>query len=89
MSLEEKIKYAKQHYENLGYSGYELKTIRYDDICADLIWIQLRGPGGILIADNGEYLFCQSAHGIEYYIEEFKKGIRTGNFKIEDTNTTK
>ena len=78
MSKEEKISIAKKFYDNLGLSDYSLDVSRDDEINADFIWIpDMRGPGGLIIDDNGDYLFCQSAHGYDYWKEEFKKGLRS------------
>ena len=84
LNIEDKINYAKIKYEELGYSNYEFKTERHDEINADLVWIDLRGPGALLIADNGEYLFCPSLYSTEHCIEEFKKGVRTGTFGLNN-----
>ena len=77
MSKEEKIELAKQFYDKL-ISNYSLDISRDDEIDADFIWVvDMRGPGGLIISDNGEYLFCQSAHDYNFWKEEFKKGVRS------------
>lgn len=40
----------------------------------------MRGPGGLIIDDNRDYLYCQSTHGYDYYKEEFKKGTRSNKY---------
>lgn len=78
MTSEEKMKLAKKFYDNLNLNNYSLKIIRDDEINADYIYVpNSRGPGGLIISDNGEYLFCQSAHSYNFWKEEFKKGIRS------------
>ncbi len=76
MKIEEKIELAKKFYSNLV--DYKLDSYRDDEISADFIWVvDMRGPGGLIIGDDGSYLFCQSAHGYDYWKEEFKKGSRS------------
>lgn len=78
MTKEEKLELATKFYDNLNLTNYSLDTFRDDEIEADFIYVpNLRGPGGLIIDDNGDYLFCQSAHGYEYWKEEFQKGIRS------------
>lgn len=80
MKKEEKLELAKKIYDNLGLLNYSLNIKRDDDINADYIWINnMRGPGGLIIDDNGDYLYCQSAHGYDYYKEKFKNGVRNNN----------
>lgn len=68
----------KKFYDNLNLSNYNLDIQRDDEIGADFIWVlNMRGPGGLIIADDGSYLFCQSRHGYDYWKEEFKKGVRS------------
>lgn len=78
MKKEEKLEIAKKIYDNLNLINYSLNIFRDDEINADFVYVSnMRGPGGLIIDDNGDYLFCQSAHGYEYWKEEFKKGIRS------------
>lgn len=78
MKKEEKLEIAKKIYDNLNLINYSLNFFRDDEINADFVYVSnMRGPGGLIIDDNGDYLFCQSAHGYEYWKEEFKKGIRS------------
>ena len=78
MIKEEKLELAKNFYDNLQLTNYSLDIFRDDEINADFIYVpNMRGPGGLIIDDNGDYLFCQSMHGYEYWKEEFKKGIRS------------
>ncbi len=78
MTKEEKMTVAKRFYDGLDLSNYHLDIRRDDEIKADYIWISgMRGPSGLIIGDDGSYLFCQSIHGYDYWKEEFKKGIRS------------
>ena len=80
MSIEKKLEFAKKFYDNLELLNYSLEIKRDDEINADFIWIpDMRGPGGLIIDDNGEYLFCQSMHDYDYWKEKFKDGIRSKN----------
>ena len=80
MSKEEKIEIAKKIYDKLGLTDFNLETKRDDEIKADYVWVpDSRGPGGLIIGDDGSYLYCQSAHGYDYWKEEYKKGIRSTN----------
>lgn len=78
MSIEEKEKIARKIYDELELTNYTLKSERDDEINADFVWVaDMRGPGGLIIGDNGDYLFCESNHGYDYWKEEYKKGIRS------------
>ncbi len=55
-----------------------METSRDDEINADYVWIpKIKGPGGLIIGDDGSFLFCQSAHDFAYWKEEYKKGRRS------------
>ena len=76
--MKKKKELAKQFYDKLGITDYILEVKRDEEINADYIWVSnLRGPGGLIIGDNGDYLFCQSMHDFSYWKEEYKKGTRT------------
>ncbi len=78
MSIEEKKNFAKKIYDESGMENYTLETKRDDEINADLIWIpNSRGPAGLIIGDNEEYLICPSMHDFSYWKEEYKKGKRS------------
>ncbi len=78
MNKEEKMAFARKFYDNLSLLNCKLELKRDDEINADYIWVlDMRGPGGLIIGDDGSYLFCQSMHGYDYCKEEFKKGIRS------------
>ena len=80
MTMEEKKIIAKEFYNKLGLTNYTLEMERDNEINADFVWVpDMRGPGGLIIGDNGDYLFCQSMHDFDYWKEEYKKGIRTSN----------
>ena len=80
MNIKEKLEKAKSLYEKIGVKDINLKYIRDDEIKADYIWVDnSRGPGGIIVADNGEILFCQSIKPYQFYKEEFKKRVRSKN----------
>ena len=80
MTMEEKKEIAKEFYDKLELTNYTLKIKRDNEINADFVWItDMRGPSGLIIGDNGDYLFCQSMHDFNYWKEEYKKGIRTSN----------
>ena len=82
MTIEEKITIAKKFYSKLDIKDCLFESIRDDEINADFVYVpNMRGPGGLIIGDDGSFLFCQSAHGYEYWKEEYKKGIRS-NKKI-------
>lgn len=77
MTKEQKLEIAKKFYDEI-LSDYSLEFKRDDDISADFVWVSnTRGPGGLIVGDDGGYLFCQSAHGYEYWKEEYKKGTRS------------
>lgn len=78
MNKEEKVQFAKKLYDKLNLENYTLESKRDEEINADYFWVaNMRGPGGLIIGDDGTFLFCQSAHGVEYWKEQYKKGIRT------------
>lgn len=78
MNKEEKITLAKELYLKIGLTDISLEIKREEDINADYVWVlNMRGPGGLIIGDDGTYLFCQSAHDFSYWKEEYKKGIRS------------
>ena len=78
MNNEEKKAIAKEFYDKLGLTNYTLEVERDNEINADFVWVpDTRGPGGLIIGDNGDYLFCQSMHDFNYWKEEYKKGVRT------------
>ena len=78
MNKEEKIQIAKDFYDKLNLGEYTLESKRDDEINADYIWVpNMRGPGGLIVGDDGTFLFCQSMNGYEYWKEEYKKGIRS------------
>jgi hypothetical protein len=63
MSKEEKISIARKFYDSLNLVDYNLEIKRDEEINADFIWIlDMRGPGGLIIADDGSYLFT-----VHYY----------------------
>ena len=44
------------------------QILRLDEINADYIYVSnLRGPGGLIIGDDGSYLFCQSTYDYDYW----------------------
>lgn len=78
MTMDEKKEIAKEFYDKLGLTNYTLEWKRDNEINADFVWVpDMRGPGGLIIGDNGDYLFCQSMHDFNYWKEEYKKGVRT------------
>jgi len=82
MNIEEKMKIAKEFFKKHKLTDPEIDSLRQEDISADYFGIpNTRGYGGLLIADDGSYLFCQSAQGLEYWKEEFKKGERSINYE--------
>jgi len=78
MSLEEKIEFAKGLYASQGLNDVELAISRDEEISADYVGLKEpgRGAGAFIIADDGTFLFCQSAHGYSYWKEQFKTGKR-------------
>ena len=80
MNINEKLDIVKAIYEKLNVKNINLKSLRDNDISADYIWVEnSRGPGGIIIDDNGEMLFCQSIKPFSFYKEQFKNGVRSKN----------
>lgn len=78
MKKEEKNELAKRIYVKLGFNDVIIKFSRDEEISADYAWIpDMRGPAGIIISDDGSFLLCQSAHGFDYWREEFLKGNRS------------
>lgn len=78
MNKEEKVQFAKELYSKLNLENYTLESKRDEEIKADYICVSnMRGPGGLIIGDDGTFLFCQSAHDFEYWKEQYKKGVRT------------
>ncbi len=78
MTKEEKLELAKNFYDKLNLENTTFEIKRDDEILADYVWIpDMRGPGGLIIGDNGELLFCQSAKGFDFWKEEYKKGMRS------------
>ena len=60
MNIEDKMKIVKEIYNKLNINNYSFKTKRDEEVQADYIWIDnTRGVGGIIIGDDGSYLFCQ------------------------------
>ena len=84
MNKEDKIKIATEFYSKLNLENQTFEFERDEEIKADYVWIpDTRGPGGLIIGDDGSYLFCQSAHGFSYWKEEFKSGKRSNNERSE------
>ena len=78
MNSEEKIEFAKSIYDKLNLENYTIEIERDEQLSADTVWVSdMRGPGGLIIGDDGTFLFCQSAHDLDFWKEEFKKGIRS------------
>lgn len=78
MNLEKKLEFAKEVYSKLDLNEEIFKSSRDDEINADYVWIpNTKGLGGLIIGDDGSFLFCQSARGFDYWKEEYKKGIRS------------
>lgn len=78
MNKEEKVKLAKEVYEKIGLTDIRVGIYRDEEINADYVWVpDTRGPGGLIIGDDGTFLFCQSAKDFSYWKEEYKKGIRS------------
>lgn len=78
MNKEEKIKFARELHENNGLTDFSIEISRDDEINADYVYVpNMRGPGGLIIGDDGTFIFCQSAHGYEYWKAEYKKGVRS------------
>jgi len=78
MNKEEKIEFAKEMYERTGLKDFSIVMGRDEEINADYVSVpNRRGPGGLIIGDDGTFLFCQSARGYSYWKEEYKKGVRT------------
>lgn len=78
MGIEEKIEFAKKIYEKLNLIDTKFEFKRDEEIKADYVWVaDMRGPGGLIIGDDGAFLFCQSAYSFQYWKEEYKKGNRS------------
>ena len=80
MNQEEKLNFARKLYAKSGLVDVKIEIARDEEINADYTSVSgMRGPGGLIIGDDGTFLFCQSAHGYSYWKEEYKKGIRSTN----------
>ena len=77
ISYESKEKIARYIYDKLELKDYELTSHRDEEIMADYFVVpNLRGPGAIIIGDDGSYLLCQSAYSYDYHKEKYKQGQR-------------
>lgn len=75
MKREEKILLAKKVYRCLN--DYPFEVYRETELQADYFCIpNVRGFGGVIIGDDGSYLFCDTIHPYSYWEEKFKNGVR-------------
>lgn len=78
MNKEQKIEFAKKIYEKSGFVDINVEFKREEDLNADYFYVPVvRGPGALIIGDDGTFLFCPSSYSYEYSKEQYKKGIRS------------
>ena len=78
MTMEEKQAIAKRIYKELGFETEEFQIDKIEKINADIFLPveNQRGIGGVIIGEDGTYHVCGSIHPLQYYIDEYKNGIR-------------
>ena len=76
--MEDKKEKAKRIYKELGFETDNFQIEKVDEINADVFLPtdNQRGIGGVIIGDDGTYHVCGSIHSLQYYIDEYKNGIR-------------
>lgn len=73
MDLQQKIELAQKIYKR-----EDVTSKRIEDIGADLFWVaKTRGPGSLIIGDDGEYLLRPSGYAPEKVVQAFKNGERS------------
>lgn len=81
MNKEEKIKFVRELHKKSGLKDFSIEISRDDEINADYVYVlNMRGLGGLIIGNDGTFIFCQSAHGYEYCKAEYKKGVRNNKW---------
>ncbi len=78
MNIEEKKEIAKRIYKELGFETDNFQIEKIEEINADLFLPtdNQRGIGGVIIGNDGSYHVCGSINPLQYYIDEYKNGIR-------------
>lgn len=78
MNIEEKKEIAKRVYKELGFETDNFQIEKIEEINADIFLPadNQRGIGGVIIGNDGSYHVCGSINPLQYYIDEFKSGVR-------------
>lgn len=78
MTMEEKKEIAKRIYKELGFETDNFQIERIEEINADVFLSteNQRGIGGVIIGNDGSYHVCGSINPLQYYIDEYKNGVR-------------
>ncbi|MBR2712625.1 MAG: hypothetical protein IKE73_02825 [Bacilli bacterium] len=78
MNIEEKKEIAKRIYKELGFETDSFQIEKIEEINADIFLPtdNQRGIGGVIIGNDGSYHVCGSINPLQYYIDEYKNGIR-------------
>ena len=78
MTMEEKKEIAKRIYKELGFETDNFQIERIEEANVDIFLPvdNRRGIGGVIIGLDGTYHVCGSIHPLQYYIDEYKNGIR-------------
>ena len=78
MTMEEKKEIAKRIYKELGFETDNFQIERIEEINADVFLSteNQRGIGGVIIGNDGSYHVCGSIKPLQYYIDEYKNGVR-------------
>ena len=78
MTMEEKKEIAKRIYKELGFETDNFQIEKIEEINADIFLPadNQRGIGGVIIGNDGSYHVCGSINPLQYYIDEFKNGVR-------------
>lgn len=78
MNIEEKKEIAKRIYKKLGFETDSFQIEKIEEINADIFLPtdNQRGIGGVIIGNDGSYHVCGSINPLQYYIDEYKNGVR-------------
>ena len=78
MTMEEKKEIAKRIYKELGFETDNFQIERIEEANVDIFLPvdNRRGIGGVIIGLDRTYHVCGSIHPLQYYIDEYKNGIR-------------
>ena len=78
MNIKEKKEIAKRIYKELGFETDNFQIEKNEEINADIFLPtdNQRGLSGVIIGNDGSYHVCGSINPLQYYIDEYKNGIR-------------